>query len=177
MDWLIYNIRKNKGRVNDMKAQALEMQNDSFGQRKYLSVIVRNIVELIDKSHFLILTPMAFLIGKSTILNGGIPFGAVMFCGVNFLKTSKLIMFLMIILGMLSKEYNKYVYINAICIVLFTLGKKILSLKDENMLSNALMCTLCLAIGEYIFFYKEGMLLYDFIIISFSFGNSIILCI
>lgn len=150
-----------------MKAQALEMQNDSFGQRKYLSVIVRNIVELIDKSHFLILTPMAFLIGKSTILNGGIPFSGVMFCGVDFLKTSKLSMFIMMILGMISKEYNKYVYINSICIVLFTLLKKILSLKDENMLSNALLCTLCLAIGEYTFFYKEGMLLYDFVKILF----------
>ena len=44
-------------------------------------------------SHILILVPIAFLLGKSILQNGGIPFGAIMFCGsdessMNFRKSS-----------------------------------------------------------------------------------------
>ncbi|MBP5426765.1 MAG: stage II sporulation protein E [Clostridiales bacterium] len=152
-----------------MRAQAIDMQDD----KKYQRAILRNIVDIVDRSHLLVVAPIAFLLGKSTIINGGIPFGAVMFCGMYFLRTSKVVMFLMVLAGLLTKAHSKYLYINMIAIIAFMLIKKIISIKEENELGNALLCTLCIALGEYIFFYREGMLLYDFVKILFHLVISI----
>ena len=150
-----------------MKSPAIEIENQSINVKRYNRAILKTIVDYIKRSHILVLIPIAFLLGKSISQNGGIPFGAIMFCGFYFLKTSKIIIFLTLVLGMFANGYNKYVIINVISIILFMILKKIISLKDKNVLGNALLCTLCITIGEYIFFFREGMLLYDFVKILF----------
>lgn len=150
-----------------MKAPAMEIENQSISIKKYNRVILNAILDYIKRSHILLLMPIAFLIGKSVLLNGGIPFSAIMFNGLYFLKSSRIIVFLTLIASMFVNGYNKYVVINVVSMILFMILRRLISLSDKNILGNALLCTLCITVGEYIFFFKEGMLLYDFVRILF----------
>lgn len=144
----------------------------------------KNVINLLYFKTYLIILPIAFLLGRAHLIKGLMPFGLPFYIATYPLGISKIAVAAFILLGIITAGGKHKVLVTASSMVLFSIlniiFKKKPSLKNStrssskssiNIKSNSTYAVLGLISSltpEIVVAFKQGMLLYDFVMAIFS---------
>ncbi|MCX7746358.1 MAG: stage II sporulation protein E [Clostridia bacterium] len=108
--------------------------------------------------------PLAFLLGRTSLLGGMMPFGTALYASTLGLNVNRVLVALSVILGMVTSGAKEQLYISLAAMFLFNaLNIPFKNQKNKMTLRLAVIASISILLPQLLMTYLEGFLLYDFL--------------
>ena len=134
-----------------------------MGKNYQRTKVKHDFKSLLTKNHSILL-PLAFMLGRASLVGGLMPFGTVLYASTLGINANRVLVAVFIMLGMITGGAKEQVYITLASMLLFNaINIPFKSSKSKLTFRHAVIGFISVIIPEMVTVYLQGFLLYDFL--------------